>query len=83
MANEIVTLPAALDNPEGRDMVREMLAQMASMTMASEVESLCGAGYGARSEAMTLESWLNQGYKLRTNCRNDKALHAGRANVQL
>jgi len=53
MANEIVTLPLALDNPEGRDLVREMLAEMARMTMTCEVESLCGAGYGVRSEGRT------------------------------
>lgn len=51
MAKEIVTLPPALDNPEGRDLVREMLAEMARMTMASEVDVLCGASYGTRSES--------------------------------
>jgi transposase-like protein len=51
MAKEIVTLPPSLDNPEGRDLVREMLAEMARMTMASEVDGLCGASYGTRSES--------------------------------
>ncbi|MGV3615492.1 MAG: IS256 family transposase [Fimbriimonas sp.] len=53
MAKEIVTLPPSLDNPEGRDLVREMLAEMARMTMSTEVENLCGASYGSRSESRT------------------------------
>ena len=51
MAEEIVTLPPALDTPEGRDVVREMLAEMARLTMEREAEARCGAGYGRRSEA--------------------------------
>ncbi len=51
MAEEIVTLPAALDTPEGKDMVREMLAEMARLTMEREAEARCGAGYGQRNGA--------------------------------
>jgi putative transposase len=50
MAKEIVTLPSALETPEGRDMVREMLSKMAELTMSSEVEMICGVPYGQRSE---------------------------------
>lgn len=50
MAKEIVTLPPALDTPEGRDVVREMLAEMARLTMEREAQGLCGAAYGARAE---------------------------------
>jgi len=53
MAKDIVTLPSALDTPEGRDLVREMLCEMAELTMRAEVDQLCGAGYGARSEGRT------------------------------
>lgn len=34
-------------------MVREMLARMAELTMSSEVEEICGARYGQRSEVRT------------------------------
>jgi len=49
MANEIVTLPAALESPEGRDLVRSMLAFAADRLMEMEVRSRCGADYGERS----------------------------------
>ena len=51
MAEQIVTLPAVLDTPEGRDVVREMLAEMARLTMEREAAGRCGAGYGERSAA--------------------------------
>jgi transposase-like protein len=50
MANNIVTLPSILDNDEGRDFVRLMLANMAGMIMDREVEGRCNASYGMRSD---------------------------------
>ena len=50
MAENSVTLPAVLDTPEGKDMVREMLAEMARLTMERETQARCGAAYGARAE---------------------------------
>lgn len=51
MAKEIATLPPALDTPEGRDVVREMLAERARLTMEREAEGRCGAGYGRRDRS--------------------------------
>jgi putative transposase len=50
MATQSVSLPAVLDTPEGRDLVRDMLAFAAEQIMESEVESRCGAPYAQRSE---------------------------------
>lgn len=51
MAEHIVSLPAVLDTPDGRDMVKEMLAEMARITMEREAQGLCGALYGERSQS--------------------------------
>lgn len=48
MTDDSVALPAALETPEFRDMLREMVAQAAARWMEMEVESRCGAGYGER-----------------------------------
>ena len=50
MADSSVTLPAILDNEEGRDLVRDMLAEMAKLTMEAEVQQRCNAPLGERSE---------------------------------
>lgn len=62
MADSSVTLPAVLDTDEGRDLVREMLAQMASLAMESEVEARCNAPLGKRSETRTVQ---RNGYRER------------------
>jgi putative transposase len=48
MANHSVTLPDILDNDDGRDMVRELIAHAAEMMMEKEVQRRCGAAPGAR-----------------------------------
>lgn len=63
MAEEILALPSALDTPEGKDMVREMLAMMAEQVMEMEVQAHCGAEFGKRS---TLRSNSRNGYRDRT-----------------
>jgi transposase-like protein len=53
MADRSLTVPSVLDTDAGRDLVREMLAQMAGMMMDAEAGRLCGAGHGERSESRT------------------------------
>ena len=62
MANNSVALPEVFENDDGRDLVRRMLAQMASLVMETEVESRCNAGYGVRSEGRTNQ---RNGYRSR------------------
>ena len=46
MATQSVSLPAVLDTPEGRDLVRDMLAFAAEQLMEAEVEARCGVPNG-------------------------------------
>ena len=62
MADSSVILPVVLDTDEGRDLVREMLAEMASLAMATEVEARCNAPLGKRSEARVVQ---RNGYRER------------------
>jgi putative transposase len=63
MADRSLTVPSVLDTDAGRDLVREMLAQMARMVMESEAGRLCGAGHGERSESRTNQ---RNGYRERS-----------------
>jgi len=63
MADQSLTFPELLDSAEGRDLVREMLARMAQMTMESEAGALCGAPLGARSDTRTNQ---RNGYRERS-----------------
>jgi transposase-like protein len=62
MATHSVSLPTELDTPEGRDLVREMLALAAEQVMEAEVEARCGAPYGQRSD---LRKASRNGYRER------------------
>jgi putative transposase len=62
MATQSVSLPAVLDTPEGRDLVRDMLAFAAEQLMEAEVEARCGVPYGQRSE---LRKVSRNGYRER------------------
>jgi transposase-like protein len=63
MADRSLTVPSVLDTEAGRDLVREMLAQMAQMVMDSEVGRACGAGHGERSGSRTNQ---RNGYRARS-----------------
>src|SRR5580658_864408 len=62
MATQSVSLPAVLDTPEGRALVRDMLAFAAEQLMEAEVEARCGVPYGQRSE---LRKVSRNGYRER------------------
>jgi len=63
MADRSLTVPSVLDTEAGRDLVREMLAQMAQIVMNSEVGRACGAGHGERSDSRTNQ---RNGYRARS-----------------
>lgn len=53
MADSSLVSPALLDTEAGRDVVREMLAEMAAMVMEKEVSARCNASLGERSGSRT------------------------------
>ena len=63
MADRSLTVPSVLDTEGGRDVAREMLAQMAQLVMETEAGSRCGAAHGERSESRTNQ---RNGYRERS-----------------
>ncbi len=62
MADSIVTAPEMLESPEGRDVVRDLLAQMAALVMEAEVAARCNAPHGQRSDGRLVQ---RNGYRER------------------
>jgi len=63
MAETMIALPTALQSPEARDFVRDLLAYAADRVMDPEAGARCGVEYGERSPARTNS---RNGYRGRT-----------------